>query len=188
MTFNASTSVFGGIKIGSSFILQGFRLSTSSAVASSSAVAIDSNGDSVFYHPQVINTYWASSSIQQAGVTGTRTFVHNLGRVPKIVRVTGHTLSDGATAGASSHSRGVATSTGNSQNSIGTAFQLTTGGEACENVKTGVVMYFLDSNTCPTIEAEASITSISDTQVIVDWTTNTGTGVAKNRAYTIEIE
>ena len=163
--------------------LNGATLSFPATQPSTTTVfAVGEGGAVNFYHPATMIGYWASSTYQAASATGDQIFTHALGRKPQIIEVHAITQSSGSSAGATTASYGVATSTGNNQSASSMAVQDTTGSESCGNTSTGNIIYLLDSNTCATVRAAASITAISATSVTLNWGTN---GSGAKRMFTI---
>lgn len=170
---------------------QGYAFPTTTAAgqspyASSTVLAFDGNKQLYWYDPNVMLTNWATSTYQQAGVTGNQVIAHNLGRVPKIIEIHARSQTDGSTTHALSSSEGVATSTDTTSQNVSTlAMHLTSGGEGCTTVKTGSVILLIDSNSCPNVDAEATISVITANSITINWSTNTGSGNSRNRQFTM---
>jgi len=162
--------------------LNGVTCSFPSSVASGTVFAIGENCTINAYNPATVLTYWATSTYQAGGATGDQVFTHSLGRKPQVIEIHGASGTDGTSVGTFATSFGVATGTGGNQNASAFATQDTTGSEVCGNSVTGSIIYFVDSVSCPTTDAIASITAYSNTSVTLNWVTNNG---SKRRLFTM---
>ena len=185
-TFNAGVVNSGGIVSNGSATISSLRISTTTASASSTVFALDGNKDIIFYHPQVIATYWATSTYQLPNTTGNQTITHSLGRVPKMVEITASSYTTNAGATAISRSYGFATSTATGEQvAVTDAISSGTDEASFSDSKKGVIIYLIDED--GVVDAEATLTAISNTTVVINWTTNNN-NVNRNRHFILKLQ
>src|SRR3990167_3152728 len=178
--FNGSLSSGGGLTVNDSAIFAGgFRISTTS-VASSSPLTVDSNGNLRLMPPNVdMGTAFIAN-----GSTGNQVVNHTLGRLPSFIEITASgNYADNSPANTCAivHSTGAATSTvGTSQysmwNSIAT-FSSDTNAQSYPRASTSpnriIYSEVTDSNTT-VLAMEAQLTVLSSTSFTLNWITNDG--------------